>query len=185
VACNIPPDLLLDRVEAGVWEGLLDLLLEPEIRRHIGYVCSRVCSHICRVNPPGTANEYADDTSKPVNDNGSRIPRGGECPVLTAVGVDRDRRRRRLVAVAVVFSDEGLYIGSATDGDTTALAVFDDEKALLSVCVERGRSAYLFLLKDTLELQETVPRIIEGGTALGVRVHLADEVGDRKLVSWI
>ncbi len=42
-------DLLLDRVEVGVGEGLLDLLLDPEIRCHVG--------HVCRVSRAGTAGE--------------------------------------------------------------------------------------------------------------------------------
>jgi hypothetical protein len=170
-------DLLLDRVEVGVGEGLLDLLLDPKIRRHVG--------HVCRVSRAGTAGEQADDTSQPVNDNGPRIPGGGECAVLVAVGVDGDLHRRRLDAVVVVYSNEGLYIGSATDGDTSALTVFDEDKTLLSVCVERVRLAYFLLLDDAFNLQETANRILEGGAALGVRVHLEDEVGGRNLASWI
>jgi hypothetical protein len=171
------PNLLLDRVEVGVGEGPLDLLLEPEIRRHVG--------HVCRVSRAGTTGEQADDTSQPVNDNGPRIPGGGECAVLVAVGVDGDRHRRRPDAIVVVFSNEGLYTSSATDGDISAPTVFDDDKALLSVYVERGRLAYFFLHDDALDLQETANRILEGGAALGVRVHLEDEVGGRNLVSWI
>ena len=94
-------DLLLDRVEVRVGEGLLDLLLDSEIRRHVG--------HVCKVSRTGTAGEQADDTSQPVNDDGPRIPGGGggECAVLVVVGVDGDLHRRRLDAVIVVFSNEG------------------------------------------------------------------------------
>ena len=45
----------------------------------------------------------------------------------------------------------------------SALTVFDDEKALLV---------------DAFNLQETTNRLLEGGGALGVRVHLEDEFGD-------
>jgi hypothetical protein len=163
-------DLLLDWVEVGVGEGLLDLLLNPEIWCHIG--------HICRVSRAGTTGEQADDMSQPVNDNGPRIPRGGECTILMTIGVDGNLHRRRFDAIVAVFSNEGLYTTSATDGDTSALTVFDDDKALLSVCVEQGRSVYFLLLGDDLNLQETTKRILEGGAVLVVRVHLEDEVGD-------
>jgi hypothetical protein len=124
-------------------------------------------------------------TIQPVNGNGPRIPGGGECAVLVAVRVDGDLHRRRIDSIVVVYSDVGLYTGSATDGDTSALTVFDNDKALLPVCVERGRSAYFILLDDALDLQETANRILEAGAALGVRVHLEDEVGGRNIVSWI
>jgi hypothetical protein len=77
---------------------------------------------------------------------------------------------------------KGLYTGSATDGDTSAPTIFDDDKALLSVCVERGLLAYFLLLDDALNLQETANQRLEGGAALRVRVHLKN---DRNLVSWI
>ena len=62
----------------GVGEGLLDLFLDPEIRHHVG--------HVCRVSrTTATAGEQVDDTSQHVNDNGLRIPGGGECAVLVLV----------------------------------------------------------------------------------------------------
>jgi len=83
----------------------------------------------------------------------------------------------------VVYSNEGLYIGSATDGDTGALTVFDDDKTLLSIRIKQGWLAYFLLVDDALDLQETSNRILEGGTTIGVGVHLEDEVGGRNLVS--
>jgi hypothetical protein len=168
-------DLLLNRIEVGVGKRLLDLLLDPEIRRYVG--------HVYRVSRAGTTSEQADDTSQPINDNGPRIPRGGECAILIAVGVDGDLHRRRLDAVVVVFSNERLYTSSATDSDASAPTVFDDDKALLSVCIERVWLAYFLLLKDALNLQETTNRVLEGGAALMVRVHLEDEVRGRNLIS--
>ena len=91
--------------------------------------------------------------------------------------MDGDLRRRRLDAVIVVFSNEGLYTGSATDGDPSAPTI--------PLRLRRARLAYFLLLDDALNLQETANRILEGGAALGVRVHLKDEVGDRNLVSRI
>ena len=146
-----------------------NLLLDPEIRRQVGHVCS--------VSRAGTAGEQADDTSRLVNDNGPRIPWFGEWTVLVAVGVDSDLHRRRIDAVVVVYSNEGLYTALATDGDTSTHTVFYDDKAVLSVCVERGRFAHFILLDDALNLQETTSRILEGGAALGVGVHLEDKVG--------
>jgi hypothetical protein len=76
--------------------------------------------------------------------------------------------------VVVVYSNEGLYIGSATDGDTSAHTVFDDDKALLSDCDWRISSS----LTMSLTCRRPADRILEGRAALGVRVHLKDEVGD-------
>jgi hypothetical protein len=83
----------------------------------------------------------------------------------------------------IVLSDEGLNTGSATDGETSAVTIFDDDKALLFVYVKRGRLVYFLLLNNALNLEETVNRIFEGGAALGVRVHLKDEIGGRNLIS--
>jgi hypothetical protein len=55
-----------------------------------------------------------------------------------------------------------------TPGDSSALAVFDDDKALLTVRIELGRLAYFVLLDDAVNLQEAADRIFEGGATLGI-----------------
>jgi len=154
---------LLDRVEVGVGEGLLDTLLNPVVWRRIGNV-GRVC-------PAGTAGEDADDATIGVSDDRPRIPGGGESAVLVGVRVDGYPHGRRANAVVVVFPDEGFDAGRATDGNTGGVAVLDDDETLFAVRVEHGRLAQLTFLDDVSKLHEAATRIFELGAGLGVRVH--------------
>lgn len=88
----------------------------PEIvRRHVG--------HICRVCRAETAGEQIEDTFQPNNDNGPRIPGGGEWAVPTLVGVDGYLLRSRIPRLRHQVDVDGLHTGSTTDGDTSTLTV--------------------------------------------------------------
>ena len=166
-------NLVHDRVEVGVGESLLSTCApsEPKIGREVGHVG---CNWISRA---GTAGEQADDASLPVDDNRPRITRGGECPVLVAVGVDGDFHRRTLDAMLIVHANERLYSDPATNSDSSGLTVFNDEKTLLAVSIELLRFVYFVFIDDGLDLQEAADGIFERGAALGMRVHFQDEVG--------
>jgi len=163
------PDLVHDRVEVGLGEGLLNTLVEPEVRHEVGHVSGH--------SRAGTAGEHTDDASLPVNDDRPRITWGGECAVSVAVGVNGNLHRRPLDAMVVVLANKRLYTGPASDSDSSGLAVFNDDKALLAVSIELLRLAYFVLPNDALNFQEAADRIFEGGAALGMRVHFQHEVG--------
>jgi len=94
-----------------------------------------------------------------------------------AVGVDRELHRRALDdAVLGVRAHEGLDPSGTANSDTGRLPVFDDEKTRLAVNTKLCRTAYSFFLDDALDLQEAANRVFEGGLALGMRVHLQDEI---------
>ena len=119
-----------------------------------------------------------------VNNDRPRVAGGGERPVLVAVGVDRGLHRRTLDdAVLGVRAHERLDPSGAANSDTGRLPVLDDEKTRLAVNIELRRTAYSFFLDDALDLQEAADRVFEGGLALGMRVHLQDEISRRDLVA--
>ena len=101
-----------------------------------------------------------------------------------AVGVNGNLHRRPPDAIDVVLANERLYTGSASDSDSSGLAVFNDDKALLAVSIELLRLAYFVFLDDALNFQAATDRIFEEGAALGMRVHFQHEFGGRDAF-WI
>ena len=86
----------------------------------------------------------------PGNDDRPRITWGGECAVFVAVGVNGNLHRRAPDANVVVLANERLYTGCASDGGSSGLAVFNDDKALLAVSIELLRLAYFVFIDDAL-----------------------------------
>jgi len=83
-------NLVDERVEVAAGEGLLDLLLHPPVLCRVGYVG--------RVGRAATTGEQGDDTAVSAEDDGARVPWGGEGATL-AVGYDGGLHGRVLDAV--------------------------------------------------------------------------------------
>jgi len=63
-----------DREEVGVWEGLLDMLVEGGACRHI--------RNVSRVGLASTTGMYADDAIVGVSDNRPAVPGAEKAPSL-------------------------------------------------------------------------------------------------------
>ncbi len=153
----------LARVEVGIGKDRLDTLLNPVVWRQIGHVS--IISQAC------TAGEDADNASLAVSDDGPRIPGGGESVVLVTVRVGGNHHGCRVNALVIIFPDEGFDAGTATDGDSGAVTILDNDNTLFAPRVERGWAGQLIFLNDVPKREEIITWIF-GGVGPGVSIHL-------------
>ena len=155
---------------------LLDAREEPEEGGRVGDVRGlgrRLSS---------TTGEDAADAAEGVSDDGAGIAGGGEGTRLVVVGDDSPLRRGLVSIVAKIFADVGEYTGGAAYGDSSGLAVLDNQQARFTVGVEHIWFAHEVFRDEVPKWEEAVIRILE---ARGGVVHLECELAHRNLHAWI
>jgi len=164
-----------DLVEEAAGESLLDLLLEPPVRGPVGYVGL--------VGRAAAAGEQGDDATGPVEDDGSRIPPGGEGAALLVVGQDGGLDRRALDAVVVIDASERVQPVGAADGGARGQAVLHHQQCLLAIRVVVLGMAHLVILDDAKGLEEPIGRVLVVRLVLGLREQELAEVGRREFAT--
>lgn len=143
-----------DWVQLRVRESHLDTLLKPIVWHCIGNIIITFFA--------STTSEDANDATIEISNDRPRIPGCRESSLFMAVLVDGHHYRCRANDVVIVFPDEGIEAGRATDGKTGSATILDDKERLYAGCVEHGWFVQLVFLDDILKLKETIKRKIEG-----------------------
>ena len=150
-------------VEVAARKHLLNLLVEPPVRGHVGDVglFSRAT----------TAGEHADDGATPLEDDGARISGGREGAPLPVARQDGYLDGRLLDAVFGVDASERVQPVDTTYGGARGQAVLHHVEALVAVGVELLGRADLLVLHDAMGLEETVARVLVAGLVFGSGEH--------------
>lgn len=129
----MPRCLVHDWVEVGVRKPvLLDAREEPEKGGRAGDVGGRRLAR--------TTGEDAANAAETISDDGTRIAAGGEGTRLRIAPGEYcivGNNTHQTLIVAKISADVGEYTGSAAYGNTSGIAVLDNQQARFTVVVER------------------------------------------------